>query len=92
MMKKLTYLVLFNLGISVVALLSLYSYTQHMTIFSLFLAMALFGEIYLRAFLVEKIIKKDPTIKEQKIYKISEKLRGLCFIILTIGVLRIRLR
>ena len=91
-MKKLKFLVLFNFGISAVVLLSLYSYAQHTKIFSLFLAMALFGEIYLRTYLQEKIIKKAPTIKEQKIYRISEKVRGLCFIILTIGVLRIRLK
>lgn len=57
-MKKTTYVVIFNFGVSVIALLSLYCYTQDMTKFSIFLSMALLGEIYLRTYVQEKIIKK----------------------------------
>ena len=47
-MKKKMWLTLCNIGVSVVFLLSLYSYTKGMRLFSLGLAMALLIEIGIR--------------------------------------------
>ena len=54
-MKKKMWLTLCNIGVSVVFLLSLYSYTKGMRMFSLGLAMALLIEIGIRG-LIAKII------------------------------------
>ena len=91
-MKKLSYMVIYNLSVVVIALLSLYIYVQHMTIFSYILAAGLFGAIGVRAYLEEKIIKKDPGIKEERIYKFTHKLMIFSILVLTIGVLYIRLK
>ena len=50
-MKKKFWLTLYNLGVSILFLLSLYSYAKGMAGFSLFLALAVFGEIAARAFI-----------------------------------------
>ena len=44
-MKKKFWLTLYNIGVSILFLLSLYSYAKGMAGFSLFLALAVFGEI-----------------------------------------------
>ena len=53
-MKKKMWLTLCNLGVSVVFLLSLYSYTKGMRMFSLGLVMALLVEIGIRGFIEQK--------------------------------------
>jgi hypothetical protein len=50
-MKKKFWLTLYNIGVSILFLLSLYSYAKGMAGFSLFLALAVFGEIAARAFM-----------------------------------------
>ena len=50
-MKKKFWLTLYNIGVSILFLLSLYSYAKGMAGFSLFLALAVFGEIAARAFI-----------------------------------------
>mgnify|MGYP000562082855 FL=1 len=53
-MKKKMWLTLCNIGVSVVFLLSLYSYTKGMRLFSLGLAMALLIEIGIRGLIEQK--------------------------------------
>ena len=89
-MKKKFWLTLYNLGVSVLFLLSLYSYAKGMAGFSLFLALAVFGEI--AAFIDRKYLQESPEIKEDTAYRITKVLRLLCEIILIIGVWRIRFK
>lgn len=91
-MKKKFWLTLYNLGVSVLFLLSLYSYAKGMAGFSLFLALAVFGEIAARAFIECKYLQESPEIKEDTAYRITKVLRLLCEIILIIGVWWIRLK
>ena len=91
-MRKNSLLVLCNLGISVVFLLSLYSYTKGMTMFSLFLAMAVFGECGVRAVAEQKFLQEDPQINNDRIYRVTKILRFVCAAILIIGVWKIRLQ
>ena len=60
--------------------------------FSLFLALAVFGEIAARAFIECKYLQESPEIKEDTAYRITKVLRLLCEIILIIGVWRIRFK
>ena len=60
--------------------------------FSLFLALAVFGEISVRAFIERKYLQESPEIKEDTAYRITKVLRLLCEIILIIGVWRIRFK
>ena len=60
--------------------------------FSLFLALAVFGEIAARAFIECKYLQENPEIKEDTAYRITKVLRLLCEIILIIGVWRIRFK
>mgnify|MGYP000444167608 CR=1 FL=1 len=62
-MKKKFWLTLYNLGVSILFLLSLYSYAKGMAGFSLFLALAVFGEIAARAFIECKYLQESPEIK-----------------------------
>ena len=89
-MKKKFWLTLYNLGVSVLFLLSLYSYAKGMAGFFLFLAV--FGEIAARAFIDRKYLQESPEIKEDTAYRITKVLRLLCEIILIIGVWWIRLK
>ena len=57
-MKKKMWLTLCNIGVSVVFLLSLYSYTKGMKLFSLGLAMALLIEIGIRGLIEQRICRK----------------------------------
>ena len=57
-MKKKMWLTLCNLGVSVVFLLSLYSYTKGMRLFSLGLAMALLIEIGIRGLIEQKFAQR----------------------------------
>ncbi len=82
-MKKKFWLTLYNLGVSVLFLLSLYSYAK---------GMAVFGEIAARAFIDRKYLQESPEIKEDTAYRITKVLRLLCEIILIIGVWRIRFK
>ena len=85
-MKKKFWLTLYNIGVSILFLLSLYSYAKGMAGFSLFLALAVFGEIAARAFIECKYLQEDTA------YRITKVLRLLCEIILIIGVWRIRFK
>lgn len=87
-MKKKFWLTLYNIGVSILFLLSLYSYAKGMAGFSLFLALAVFGEIAARAFIECKYLQESPEIKEDTAYRITKVLRLLCEIILIIGVWR----
>ena len=91
-MKKKFWLTLYNIGVSILFLLSLYSYAKGMAGFSLFLALAVFGEIAARAFIECKYLQESPEIKEDTAYRITKVLRLLCEIILIIGVWRIRFK
>lgn len=91
-MKKKFWLTLYNIGVSILFLLSLYSYAKDMAGFSLFLALAVFGEIAARAFIECKYLQESPEIKEDTAYRITKVLRLLCEIILIIGVWRIRFK
>ena len=91
-MKKKFWLTLYNIGVSILFLLSLYSYAKGMAGFSLFLALAVFGEIAARAFIECKYLLESPEIKEDTAYRITKVLRLLCEIILIIGVWRIRFK
>lgn len=91
-MKKLSYMVIYNLCVAIIALLSLYVYVKHMINFSYILAAGLFGAVGVRAYLEEKIIKKEPGIKKEGIYKFTHKLMIFSLLILTIGVLYFRLK
>ena len=91
-MKKKFWLTLYNIGVSILFLLSLYSYAKGMAGFSLFLAMAVFGEIAARAFIECKYLQESPEIKEDTAYRITKVLRLLSEIILIIGVWRIRFK
>ena len=91
-MKRIYWLVLCNLTAASVAFLSLYCYKQNMTMYSLILAGLLLLEIGLRAILEDKFLKEEPEIREQKIYRITKILRGICEMILIAGVLMIRLK
>ena len=62
-MKKKFWLTLYNIGVSILFLLSLYSYAKGMAGFSLFLALAVFGEIAARAFIECKYLQESPEIK-----------------------------
>ena len=77
-----------NLGVSVVFLLSLYSYTKGMRMFSLGLAMALLIEIGIRGFIEQKFAQEGAEVNGNKIYHVSEILRYACAIILAIAVWR----
>ena len=57
-MKKKFWLTLYNIGVSILFLLSLYSYAKGMAGFSLFLALAVFGEIAARAFIECKYLQE----------------------------------
>ena len=87
-MKKKNWITLCNLGVSVVFLLSLYSYTKGMRMFSLGLAMILFIEIGIRGFIELKFAQEDAEVNGNKIYHVSEILRYACALILAIGVWR----
>ena len=87
-MKKKMWLTLCNLGVSVVFLLSLYSYTKGMRMFSLGLAMALLIEIGIRGVIEQKFAQEGAEVNGNKIYHVSEILRYACAIILAIGVWR----
>ncbi len=91
-MKKKFWLTLYNIGVSILFLLSLYSYAKGMAGFSLFLALAVFGEIAARAFIECKYLQESPEIKEDTAYRITKVLRLLCEIILIIGVWRIHFK
>ena len=91
-MKKKFWLTLYNIGVSILFLLSLYSYAKGMAGFSLFLALAVFGEIAARAFIECKYLQESPEIKEDTAYRITKVLRLLSEIILIIGVWRIRFK
>ena len=91
-MKKKFWLTLYNLGVSILFLLSLYSYAKGMAGFSLFLALAVFGEIAARAFIECKYLQESPEIKEDTAYRITKALRLLCEVILIVGVWRIRFK
>ena len=58
-MKKKFWLTLYNIGVSILFLLSLYSYAKGMAGFSLFLALAVFGEIAARAFIECKYLQES---------------------------------
>ena len=85
-MKKKFWLTLYNLGVSILFLLSLYSYAKGI------LALAVFGEIAARAFIECKYLQESPEIKEDTAYRITKVLRLLSEIILIIGVWRIRFK
>lgn len=87
-MKKKMWLTLCNLGVSVVFLLSLYSYIKGIRMFSLGLAMTLFIEIGIRGFIEQKFEQDGVTVKGDRIYRVSEILRYVCAVILIIGVWR----
>ncbi|MFQ8840413.1 MAG: hypothetical protein ACLR8P_05180 [Clostridium fessum] len=72
-MKKKFWLTLYNLGVSILFLLSLYSYAKGMAGFSLFLALAVFGEIAARAFIECKYLQESPEIKEDTAFIESRK-------------------
>ena len=91
-MKKKFWLTLYNLGVSVLFLLSLYSYAKGMAGFFFFFLLAVFGEIAARAFIDRKYLQESPEIKEDTAYRITKVLRLLCEIILIIGVWWIRLK
>lgn len=91
-MKKKFWLTLYNIGVSILFLLSLYSYAKGMEGFSLFLALAVFGEIAARAFIERKYLHENPEIKEDMAYRITKALRLLCEVILIVGVWRIRFK
>ena len=86
-MKK-KWLTLCNLGVSVVFLLSLYSYTKGMRMFSLGLVRALLVETGIRGFIEQKFSQEGAEVNGNKIYHVSEILRYACAIILAIGVWR----
>ena len=67
-------------------------FAKGMAGFSLFLALAVFGEIAARAFIECKYLQESPEIKEDTAYRITKVLRLLCEIILIIGVWRIRFK
>ena len=77
-----------NIGVSVVFLLSLYSYTKGMRMFSLGLAMALLIEIGIRGLIEQKFAQEGAEVNGNKIYHVSEILRYACAIILAIAVWR----
>ena len=87
-MKKKMWLTLCNLGVSVVFLLSLYSYTKGMRMFSLGLVMALLIELGIRGFIEQKFAQEAAEVNGNKIYYVSEILRYACAIILAIAVWR----
>ena len=87
-MKKKMWLTLCNIGVSVVFLLSLYSYTKGMRLFSLGLAMALLIEIGIRGLIEQKFAQEAAEVNGNKIYYVSEILRYACAIILAIAVWR----
>lgn len=67
-MKKKMWLTLCNIGVSVVFLLSLYSYTKGMRLFSLGLAMALLIEIGIRGLIEQKFAQEGAEVNGNKIY------------------------
>lgn len=87
-MKKKIWLTLCNLGVSVVFLLSLYSYTKGMRMFSLGLVMALLIELGVRGLIEQKFAQEAAEVNGNKIYYVSEILRYACAIILAIAVWR----
>ena len=86
-MKK-KWLTLCNLGVSVVFLLLLYSYTKGMRMFSLRLVMALLVETGIRGFIEQKFSQEGAEVNGNKIYHVSEILRYACAIVLAIAVWR----
>ena len=90
-MKKKKWLILYNLMVSALFLLSLYGYIKRLTALSLILALIVFGEIGVRAFIENKIIQGDSKIIKVWIYNITYALKFLCEISLIIGVWYIRL-
>ena len=67
-------------------LLSLYSYTKGMRLFSLGLAMALLIEIGIRRLIEQKVDQDGADVNGNKISPVSEILRYACAIILAIAV------
>ena len=65
-MKKKFWLTLYNIGVSILFLLSLYSYAKGMAGFSLFLALAVFGEIAARAFIEESRDKRGYSLSNHE--------------------------
>lgn len=68
-MKKKFWLTLYNIGVSILFLLSLYSYAKGMAGFSLFLALAVFGEIAARAFIELQILAGES--RDKRGYSLS---------------------
>lgn len=89
-MKKLLQMVIYNLSVTVIVLLSLYIYMRHMIVLSYILTAGLFGALIVRAYLEEKVIKKDPSIVKEGIYKVTNWLKFFSLLILAIGVWYIR--
>ena len=71
-MKKKMWLTLCNLGVSVVFLLSLYSYTKGMRMFSLGLVMALLIELGVRGFIEQKFAQEAAEVNGNKIYYVTK--------------------
>ena len=84
-MKKKMWLTLCNIGVSVVFLLSLYSYTKGMRLFSLGLAMALLIEIGIRGLIEQKFAQEGAEVNGNKIYHVSESFNR--FPIISLGFL-----
>ena len=91
-MKKKFWLTLYNIGVSILFLLSLYSYAKGMAGFSLFLALAVLEKLRQGLLLNKKYLQESPEIKEDTAYRITKVLRLLSEIILIIGVWWIRFK
>ena len=87
-MKKKMLLTLCNFGVSIVFLLSLYSYIKGIRMFSLGLAMTLFIEVGIRGVIEQKFEQDCVAVKGDWVYRVSEILRYVCAVILIIGVWR----